>query len=138
MVECPDCGAEMNLRETKKYLYGNGEPRKFWGCSRWPECKATHGAHPDGKPVGVPADTETKRMRMAAHRCAEIAFGRWETKQGKQDLYEWLRRRPNIKQHIGEMNKLDCLEFIGKLIDEGLVREAQTEAIIDKLMIPKQ
>lgn len=84
----------MVLRTTTKFTTRDGKPRKFYGCSRFPDCKATHGAHPNGKPLGHPADTETKRMRMAAHRAAELAFGKWDTPRGRTDLYEWLRGHP--------------------------------------------
>lgn len=39
----------------------------FWGCSRFPECRSTHGAHPDGRPLGKPATAEVKQARIAAH-----------------------------------------------------------------------
>ena len=41
-VKCPECGAPMVLRQGK-----NGA---FWGCSRYPECRATANDK-DGKPV---------------------------------------------------------------------------------------
>ena len=41
-VKCPLCGAPMVLRKGK-----NGP---FWGCSKYPECKAT-ADDKDGKPV---------------------------------------------------------------------------------------
>lgn len=66
-VICPKCGAEMALRSTNKYLLKDGSPRKFYGCSRWPDCDATHGAHPDGRPLGVPGTDEDKKGRIAAH-----------------------------------------------------------------------
>ena len=33
---CPKCGGEMVLRIAKK---GNNQGGKFWGCSRYPECR---------------------------------------------------------------------------------------------------
>lgn len=35
---CPKCGAEMVLRTAQK---GPGPGQKFWGCSRFPGCRAT-------------------------------------------------------------------------------------------------
>ena len=38
----------------------------FYGCSTYPNCKASHGAHKDGKPLGTPAAcTPRKELRTA-------------------------------------------------------------------------
>jgi ssDNA-binding Zn-finger/Zn-ribbon topoisomerase 1 len=39
----------------------------FYGCEHYPRCRSTHGAHPNGMPLGTPADVETKAARMVAH-----------------------------------------------------------------------
>ena len=36
-VKCPKCGSDMILREAKK---GPNQGRQFWGCSRFPKCRA--------------------------------------------------------------------------------------------------
>ena len=59
-LECPDCGAPMTFRPTSKY-------GPFYGCSMWPACRATHGAHPNGEPLGTPATTAVKQARIRAH-----------------------------------------------------------------------
>lgn len=61
-LQCPEegCDGTLGLRESR---HG-----PFYGCNRYPECKATHGAHPDGSPLGVPADERTRKARMRAHR----------------------------------------------------------------------
>lgn len=56
IVSCGECQAPMLLRESR---FG-----KFYGCTRFPECRGTHGAHPDGRPLGVPANAETKEARV--------------------------------------------------------------------------
>jgi ssDNA-binding Zn-finger/Zn-ribbon topoisomerase 1 len=33
---CPKCGREMILRTAKR---GDNQGEKFWGCSRYPECR---------------------------------------------------------------------------------------------------
>jgi len=62
-MDCPEpgCDGHMVLRYSKKY---NGP---FYGCSNFPECRATHGAHADGRPLGKPADKFTKQCRIQAH-----------------------------------------------------------------------
>lgn len=38
MPTCPKCSADMKLREAKK---GPQEGNRFWGCSRFPDCRGT-------------------------------------------------------------------------------------------------
>lgn len=99
----------MRLRETTKFKYRNGSPRKFWGCSRWPKCGAVHGAHPDGRPFGVPGDAETKKARIRAHDAFDALWkGRaWSRGQG----YSWLREQLGMTRdecHIGNFDVATC------------------------------
>jgi ssDNA-binding Zn-finger/Zn-ribbon topoisomerase 1 len=66
-VACPNCGSAMVLRTTTKYRYPNGSPRLFYGCPSFPACDGVHGAHPDGRPAGIPGDASTKAARIRAH-----------------------------------------------------------------------
>lgn len=116
MIACPECGAEMVLRETTKYFYPNGDPRKFYGCSRWPECNSTHGAHPDGKPLGVPANKETKEARIAAHAAFD---GHWqELGLQRNEGYRLLRDIMGMSKeeaHIANFDKEQCQQLIDKI-----------------------
>lgn len=57
---CPEgCGGTLVLRDSRR--------GPFYGCSRHPWCDATHGAHPNGAPLGTPANRETRDARVAAH-----------------------------------------------------------------------
>lgn len=101
----------MVLRTTYKYFYKNGEPRKFWGCSRWPECEATHGAHPDGSPLGIPANKETKQWRIKAHE----SFDSWSELMGlsRSAAYDKLSENFGVSEiHIAELNIEGCKEVI--------------------------
>lgn len=99
----------MILRETTKFRYENGAPSKFYGCSRYPDCKATHGAHPDGAPYGRPADKETKRARQEAH----IAFDAWVGRNSYTKDYAYRRLAKilgieEVEAHMGMMDKETC------------------------------
>ena len=114
---CPECGAQMILRETNKYTYGDGSPRKFYGCTRFPECKAAHGAHPDGKPLGIPANKETKEWRIRAHAAFDDLWKSGKMKRG--EAYVWLAKEMSIhincsyfQIHIGELGIEDCQKVI--------------------------
>jgi ssDNA-binding Zn-finger/Zn-ribbon topoisomerase 1 len=41
-TDCPDCGAPMvsRVRQPKAWETDQ-QPRRFWGCSRYPRCKGT-------------------------------------------------------------------------------------------------
>ena len=98
---CGECGAPMVARTSK---YG-----PFYGCSAWPRCRGTHGAHPDGSPLGVPADAATKAARIRAH----AAFDRlWKGGTMKRaQAYGWLSRTLGIAGadcHIGRFDAATC------------------------------
>ena len=122
-MECPDCGSIMILRRTTKFKTKDGKDRMFWGCSKWPECNATHGAHPDGTPLGIPANKKTKEMRMRVHRLLEQNWGEWRTttKKQKQQMYAWLKKNAP-KEHIAEMTYDELIETEKILIENGLAK----------------
>ena len=106
----------MVLRRTYRFTYANGEPSRFWGCSGYPKCAATHGAHPDGTPLGTPANADTKKARIAAH----IAFDRlWkEGPYSRREAYQELARLTGLSSddaHIGKFDKDTCEWLIGLL-----------------------
>jgi ssDNA-binding Zn-finger/Zn-ribbon topoisomerase 1 len=107
---CPECGADMVLRESK---YG-----PFYGCTRYPACDASHGAHPDGTPLGVPADKETKAARIAAHAAFDQLWDK-ASKAGRaaarRGAYRWLREQLGMTReecHIGRFDKAMCTRVI--------------------------
>jgi len=55
LVSCPSCGSTMVLRSTAKHRYPNGQNKLFFGCSRYPSCRTTLSANPDGTPVDSPS-----------------------------------------------------------------------------------
>lgn len=116
-VKCAECGSPMVLRRTQKYKWSNGEGRRFWGCSRFPDCKGIHGAHPNGAPLGVPGNKETKLARQAAH----IEFDQLikERFTGRDGAYKWLglmlgMPESEIKEkcHIGRFDIAMCARVV--------------------------
>jgi len=116
-VLCGECGAEMRLRETTKYLNKEGNPTKFYGCSKYPECKGTHSAHQrSGDPMGIPANKETKAWRIKAH----TEFDKLWQKYGynRKESYELLKTIMNLDKgngHIGMFDIDQCKLLIKKL-----------------------
>jgi ssDNA-binding Zn-finger/Zn-ribbon topoisomerase 1 len=104
-VLCGECQAPMALRTSR---FG-----KFWGCTRFPDCKGTHGAHPDGRPLGLPANAETKEARMRAHRAFDGLWMNqgWTRRQG----YQWLQNALGLKPdeaHIANFTVEQCERLI--------------------------
>jgi len=109
---CPECGEPMRLKSSR---YG-----PFYGCSRWPECTATHGAHPDGKPLGIPADTETKQWRIRAHAAFDAIWKHQRSKKARGRAYRWMQMAMNMGEaeaHIGRFTKEQC-QLLIRLISE--------------------
>jgi ssDNA-binding Zn-finger/Zn-ribbon topoisomerase 1 len=65
---CGECGAPMILRYSHKYS------GPFYGCTTFPTCRGTHGAHADGAPKGIPGNKETKQARIKAHGLGDLHF----------------------------------------------------------------
>jgi hypothetical protein len=106
----------MVLRVTHKYHYGNGQPRKFFSCSRWPDCNGTHGANPDGSPLGIPGDQATKDARHKAHLIFEeyCRAKKWP----KRAWYKFLQRTMGMdaeQAHIGRFSVEQCDELIHRI-----------------------
>lgn len=105
-IICPLCGAPMILRITSKFQYADGTNRKFYGCSKFPECRSAHGANPDGSPVGIPADDETKKLRIKAHDLFDRLWKSRYVSRGK--AYAIMQEKLHISAeecHIGMMDK---------------------------------
>lgn len=107
-VICAECGSPMRLRPSR---FGD-----FYGCTRWPRCDGAHGAHPDGRPLGVPASKQTKRARMSAH----AEFDRlWKSGLMRRDeAYAFLAEImeiPRDQAHIGQFTCEQAEELVRRL-----------------------
>jgi len=111
-LTCPECGARMVLRNSRFGL--------FFGCTKYPECRATHGAHQDlGVPLGVPADKETKQWRVKAHEAFDTL---WKNgRMSRTKAYEWMRGAMGLSEeeaHIGMFDKETCVRLMVTLYNE--------------------
>lgn len=103
---CPDCGKTMVRRVGP---YGD-----FYGCSGYPNCKATHCVHQaTGKPLGIPANKDTRQARMAAHTSLDVFWK--EHGYHRRTVYRWLAEKMCIKEnecHIGLFSLDQCVLVI--------------------------
>lgn len=104
-LKCGECGSEMQLRKSKHGA--------FYGCTKWPDCDGTHGAHADGSPKGTPADKPTRLARIRAHAVFDEIW-----KQGlkkRHEAYGWMRRAMNLSRsqaHIAMFDLAQCEQLI--------------------------
>ncbi len=120
-VTCPDCGGRMVLRNSK---FG-----PFYGCENYPKCKATHGAHPDGRPLGIPANKETKQWRMKAHDVFDKLWKGRNASMTRKQAYKWFQENMGLtagEAHIGKFNIKQCQALIA-LISKELAKQPPQE-----------
>lgn len=104
-LTCPECAAPMHLRPSR---FG-----QFYGCTRYPACNGTHGAHPDGSPLGVPANRATKDARIAAHAAFDTLW-----KSGgmtRKEAYRWMGGALGMSKdeaHIGLFDIATCERLV--------------------------
>ena len=119
-LTCPECGRPMELAEHPEHIYPDGGRRKYYRCTDRLFCTATHWAHPDGTPLGLPGDRATKEARVSAHE----AIDRLSVRNGwsKWRLYGWLQRITNLTKeeaHIGRFTVAQC-EAVIHGVEEAL------------------
>lgn len=98
----------------------------FWGCSRFPSCRATHGAHPDGSPLGIPANRETKNARIAAHAAFDPI---WEDAAKVYDGQKACRKERSVRFLKG-MARTRCYVWLAAQL--GLTVEDTHMGMFDK------
>lgn len=126
-LACPECGAPMLLKWSNRY------DRPFYGCSRWEraKCPGTHGAHPDGTPMGIPADQATKAARHQLH----LLFDQlWKSHvMSRAQAYQWLMRAINTdsrrEAHIARFSIAQCERVLTLLRDEFPALPPWTERV---------
>jgi ssDNA-binding Zn-finger/Zn-ribbon topoisomerase 1 len=98
-IKCGECGSPMRLLESRKF-------GKFYGCTRWPDCKGTHGAHQKtGKPLGIPANADTKKMRILAHEAFDTLWKEGDMK--RKDAYKWMQETLSLSSEDAHISKFD-------------------------------
>jgi len=110
-LDCPDCGAPMKFHPTSRY-------GPFYGCSTFPKCRATHGAHPNGRPLGIPADKATKEVRIRAHAAFDRLWkGGGMSRGAAYRALQALMDMSEEEAHIGRFTKAQCERLI-ELLNE--------------------
>lgn len=112
---CPECGAPMEITFSNKYRYRNGSRRLFYRCYKFPECSGSHGAHPNGAPLGKPANKETRLLRREVHEKLNQLFP-WKKKIGRIKTERWLKEKGFGEGHVAMMGPEECRAALKILI----------------------
>lgn len=100
------CGTMMTLM---------GRSHRYWAC---PNCHATIGAHPNGKPVGFAADREERRK---AH--ADMDYYMLITGISLNQMYQRIAKLMRIARgnaHVGMLNLRQC-HMLRRLLSRDLL-----------------
>lgn len=106
-MTCPNCGAMMLPRICRR------DNSPFWGCEAFPRCKTTHGAHPDGRPLGKPGTPEVKAARIRAHDAFDKLWNEGDMR--RDGAYAWLAQTMGLKSeqaHIGVFDVEQCTKVV--------------------------
>lgn len=105
-MPCPETGCKGRLRR-KASKHG-----LFYGCNQWGAtgCPGSIGCHPDGKPLGVPASSTVKNLRIQAHAAFDPIWKDGMMRRGQ--AYRWLSNKMGKQIHIGELTADECKEVI--------------------------
>jgi len=107
-LRCADCGK--NFLRLKKSAHGH-----FYGCTSWPECAGTHGAHPDGRPKGIPGDKKTRLARIEAHNVFDQLFKGPKSQMSVSEAYFWMAQEMKLSEadaHIARFTVEQCNQLI--------------------------
>lgn len=104
-LACPEprCDGQLVLRQSK---HGH-----FFGCTHFPKCRGSHGAHPDGRPMGTPAPAAVRHARVKAHEAFDPIWKSGRMSRGR--AYRWLAERLGRSEvHIGSADLPLCRRII--------------------------
>lgn len=111
------CGAPSIYHADTIEYYNGKDYGHRWICSRFPVCRGSVGAHPDGKPLGSIADPETKKARMQVHSLIDPLWQKEPTGRARRhkraSVYRWLARLLHIEEyHTGNLTAQQCRELV--------------------------
>lgn len=101
-LACPECGGTLTLKGSR---FG-----PFYGCSGYPSCTVAMGAHPDGKPLGIPGDAATRLARIRAHEAFDALWSKRE-KGSRKRAYRFLQKAMGLSEeacHIAMFDAAQC------------------------------
>jgi len=125
----------------------NGLYGPFFGCSRFPDCRGTHGATKYGEPLGTPGNKECREARKTLmekfHEAKRASLNLpdseedWALYCKENSLNSLLGAKFSDIAHrvvVAELNTCQCLE-LAKHLDKKLNGATIWERILDESRI---
>lgn len=104
-MKCPEDGCDGHLVQRMSHKFN----RIFYGCTNWTNgCKGSIGAHGDGRPLGIPADSTTKAKRIRAHSIFDKLWKGDNPLMNRTEAYVWISSMMGREVHMGELDSDGC------------------------------
>jgi hypothetical protein len=113
------CGANTVYQDSKSYYHGTSYGMRYI-CERFPDCRGSVGAHPNGSPLGSVPDSVTSPLRIQCHSIIDPLW-RYEDLRGKQrnekrnSVYKWVGKIMGMDRkdcHVGMFSADQCRMFL--------------------------
>lgn len=137
-LECPECGARMRRQHSQRMR------RFFYRCER-EDCDGYLGAHPDGSPLGIPANKQIRQKRTEAHGVFDLLWQEGYVK--RTTAYRIMAERMGIdgELHIANLGWDECerlielaSEYLDELRNEPLEDRSEPDEEEDGWIVVKQ
>jgi hypothetical protein len=102
---CPEDECSGQLRRRWSHKYG----RWFYGCDKHfiTGCNGGIGCHPNGSPLGIPANAETRKARIEAHKIFDQLWKECHMK--RSEAYKFFAKYMELDElHIAQLDKEQC------------------------------
>lgn len=105
-LDCPEC-----LNGKLRRQYSQKLRRFFYKCNQ-DGCEGYIGAHPDGRPLGIPADKKIRKKRQEAHDTFDLLWQEGHVK--RSTAYRIMAERMGIdgELHIANLGWQECERLI--------------------------
>lgn len=119
------CGSETEYKDSAELYHGRSYGMR-WICKRFPDCRGSVGAHPDGRPLGTVPNPEDKVWRGRLHALIDPLWRNpsptddRRKKYRRGSVYRWLSIITNLpidEVHVGMWDAEMCQKVL-KLIEQ--------------------
>jgi len=122
-VECSDGTLILKVFHPLRKDGTRGNPRRFYGCTNFPQCRGVVGAHQDPPyaTLGIPADQATRELRKQVHAVLDPLWRKQpsgDKKAVRGKVYAWVSQQLGTSYHTGEADAGTCHRVLALLKDK--------------------
>lgn len=101
-LTCPDCGSVLVLAVFQDKVIYRCARRTTTGC------RGSHGAKPDGAPLGVPASWQVRQERRKAHAAFDQLWNGPKAPMSRGVAYQWLQDAMGMTHDQAHISRFDA------------------------------